>query len=114
MKSGLWEKDLNRSKTIFVCSVSALIIGVGTFLMLNRPLGLSLAIAKEIPKTISNNLISAQINPEIEDLLQKNNLRPAQYQTPAPDFELRDQNGKVVRLSQFRGKTVLLGFFTTW
>jgi peroxiredoxin len=31
-----------------------------------------------------------------------------------PDFELLDLEGKVVRLSQFKGETVLLGFFTTW
>lgn len=30
----------------------------------------------------------------------------------APDFELPDMNGKPVRLSQFRGKTVYLNFWT--
>jgi peroxiredoxin len=29
---------------------------------------------------------------------------------PAPDFELADYNGQPVRLSQFRGKPVLLVF----
>lgn len=29
----------------------------------------------------------------------------------APDFELEDQDGKKVRLSEFRGKNVLLAFF---
>jgi protein SCO1/2 len=33
--------------------------------------------------------------------------------TPAPDFALRDSTGKVVRLSQFRGKAVLLTFIYT-
>jgi peroxiredoxin len=31
-----------------------------------------------------------------------------------PDFELLDLDGNAVRLSQFKGETVLLGFFTTW
>jgi len=31
----------------------------------------------------------------------------------APDFELADANGGKVRLSQFRGKTVVLNFWTT-
>jgi peroxiredoxin len=31
----------------------------------------------------------------------------------APDFELPDANGNKVRLSQFRGKTVVLNFWTT-
>lgn len=30
---------------------------------------------------------------------------------PAPDFTLKDQNGKEVRLRDFRGKNVVLAFF---
>ncbi|WP_256213052.1 peroxiredoxin [Bacillus sp. OV322] len=32
----------------------------------------------------------------------------------APDFELASFNGKKLKLSGFRGKTVILNFFTTW
>lgn len=32
----------------------------------------------------------------------------------APDFSLPQINGKTVRLSQYKGKTVLLGFFKTF
>jgi hypothetical protein len=60
------------------------------------------------------NSAQAEISPEIKALLQNNNLRPAQYQTPGPDFILYDLDGNEVSLSQFRGETVLLGFFTTW
>ncbi|MES1262230.1 MAG: TlpA disulfide reductase family protein [Acidobacteriota bacterium] len=32
----------------------------------------------------------------------------------APEFELKDVNGKVVHLSDFRGKVVLVDFWATW
>lgn len=33
---------------------------------------------------------------------------------PAAEFELRTLEGKTVRLSDFRGKMVLMNFWTTW
>ena len=33
---------------------------------------------------------------------------------PAPEFELKDLAGKNVRLSDYRGKVVLLNFWATW
>ncbi|MEP7234314.1 MAG: TlpA disulfide reductase family protein [Ignavibacteriota bacterium] len=35
-------------------------------------------------------------------------------QKPAPDFVLNDLDGKQVRLSDFKGKTVVLNFWATW
>ena len=32
----------------------------------------------------------------------------------APDFRLKDENGKVIRLSDFRGQVVVLNFWATW
>jgi thiol-disulfide isomerase/thioredoxin len=34
--------------------------------------------------------------------------------TPAPDFSLESLDGKTLRLSDFRGKAVLLNFWATW
>ncbi len=56
----------------------------------------------------------AEDNPEISALLKKMSLQVAADHPVMPDFELLDQEGKSVRLSQFKGETVLLGFFTTW
>ena len=33
---------------------------------------------------------------------------------PAPDFSLQDINGQTVKLSDYRGKTVVLNFWATW
>ena len=34
--------------------------------------------------------------------------------SPAPDFALQDLSGATARLSDFRGKTILLDFWATW
>jgi thiol-disulfide isomerase/thioredoxin len=34
--------------------------------------------------------------------------------TPAPDWELTDLNGKMIKFSDFRGKVLMLDFWATW
>jgi len=43
-----------------------------------------------------------------------NDIWEQSIEVPAPDFELTDLQGNRVRLSDFRGMTVLLNFTTTW
>ena len=41
-------------------------------------------------------------------------IQPYEPRKPAPEFELQNLDGKKVRLTDYRGKVVLLFFYTTW
>lgn len=44
----------------------------------------------------------------------RSSIKPESQRRKAPDFALRDADGKLVRLSDYRGKVVLLNFWATW
>jgi cytochrome c biogenesis protein CcmG/thiol:disulfide interchange protein DsbE len=41
-------------------------------------------------------------------------VRTLKDRKPAPDFKLKDAGGQVVKLSDYKGKVVLLNFWATW
>jgi len=46
--------------------------------------------------------------------LERANTAPGGAPALAPDFSLKDADGAVIRLSDYRGKVVLLNFWATW
>lgn len=44
----------------------------------------------------------------------RSSLKPERERNRAPNFSLKDANGKTVQLSDYRGKVVLLNFWATW
>jgi thiol-disulfide isomerase/thioredoxin len=51
---------------------------------------------------------------DIAELLSSLNMYHFSEPVEAPSFELPSINGKMVNLSQFKGKVVLISFWATW
>ncbi len=67
--------------------------------------------------TVAAVLLVAGLGPGCsrqENAVEAASVKPASQQRPAPDFALKDENGATVRLSDYRGKVVLLNFWATW
>lgn len=76
----------------------------------------------------SDNKNKAEVTPPVGDLVQepeKNEEQPKEVENqskpgdiavdyPAPDFTLKNLDGKEISLSDYKGKIVLLNFWATW
>jgi cytochrome c biogenesis protein CcmG/thiol:disulfide interchange protein DsbE len=47
-------------------------------------------------------------------LVRAASLKPDKERHPAPEFTLKDADGKTVHISDYRGKAVMLDFWATW
>jgi peroxiredoxin len=79
---------------------------------INEPMKRLIILAVMMLTTLSLGLYAQ--TPEEEELDQKYAATLLQPGAEAPDFILNDLGGKPVRLSDFRGKTVVLIFWASW
>ena len=79
---------------------------------INEPMKRLIILAAMMLTTFSLGLYAQ--TPEEEELDRKYAATLLQPGADAPDFVLNDLDGKPVRLSDFRGKTVVLSFWASW
>ena len=70
-------------------------------------------VIEEEEETVRPASAESESNPE-RDSDQSDVEEAEPVRDMAPDFELRDQTGKLHRLSEYRGKVVFLNFWATW
>ncbi len=78
-----------------------------TFLSLIKPMIAGTAVSLMVALVGIGGAAAADILPVAERHVVK-------LGEPAPNFQLRDLNGRMVALSDLRGKVVLLNFWATW
>jgi Peroxiredoxin len=59
-------------------------------------------------------LLAALLLPLCASAAGKQTLTPVPGLPPAPDFTLQDVDGKTWRLSELRGRPVIVNFWATW
>lgn len=89
--------------------LGTLVVGGAIFQTLQqREVGMSLTMPAEVSSPSSSTPLETSSNAALT--------RPTRVELDAiaPDFSLVDTNGKVVKLSDFMGKPVVLTFWATW
>ncbi len=57
----------------------------------------------------------SQVQPFLASLAESApEIQPRDGRHPAPDFSLRSLDGDLVRLSDYRGSAVFIGYWATW
>lgn len=68
----------------------------------------------EDKQDVSDEKIPAAADSSDDDTKESKDNENERLMPPAPDLELVDQNGNLHKLSDYKGKTILLNFWATW
>ncbi len=93
-------------RTIYIIS-ALIILLVGIYFDLKED-GMTTVEAAE------TTTLNASTDTDISRLMASLNIQQLAETVQAPDFELMSINSKKLRLSNYRGKVVLLSFWATW
>jgi peroxiredoxin len=68
---------------------------------------------RRTPALLAFLLLAAGCQSRLE-MVKAQSVKPEKERKPAPEFALKDADGKTVKLSDYKGKVVLLNFWATW
>ena len=112
MARGAW---IRNTLVAFACLL--IIVGLGSILFVSHDDDVKVPTTKALEDKWARQEGSALVfmNASAADLMDFMNMNePPDGFVNAPGFELVSLAGETVSLKQLRGKTVLLGFWTTW
>ena len=62
----------------------------------------------------SSGSLTIKSDVSVSDLMSSMNIYQIENPEPSPDFSLMSLDGEQINLSEYQGKVVLMGFWTTW
>lgn len=101
-----WARDAVTLQT-FAGSPAAQAIGQQHMQLYGRPIG-------QVDEQVIGEVLAADPSQEIVFIMDGQEVRPVREGEIAPDIELLTPDGEVVKLSDFRGRPVMVNFWATW
>ncbi|MDD4820684.1 MAG: TlpA disulfide reductase family protein [Flavobacteriales bacterium] len=107
-----YDKISDQQKILNVAYIKANPDKVYSAALLSNMLRDSLSTIDPLYNAFSENVKASSYGKKISEKLER--IRAIQVGMPAPDFTLKDIDGNELKLSDFRGKWVLLDFWGSW
>ena len=117
----MYNNKSNKKSFIITLIVLILVIAASTIIYQNLAQNTNTELAaldKDNQNTTTDETTSAETSPEKESASQPDNSSDDETTTPirqlAPDFTVEDIDGNKYKLSDFRGKPVIVNFWASW